>query len=80
MWGCVCGATYPHRSIAFHPEERMLVSGSEDGTIRLWDTITAECLRVLTVDRPYEAMNISGVTGLADAQTETLRVLGAIEC
>ena len=69
-----------NRSIAFHPEGRMLVSGSEDGTIRLWDTITAECLRILTVDRPYEDLNISGVTGLADAQTETLRVLGAIEC
>ena len=58
----------------------MLVSSSEDGTIRLWDSSTGECLRILMVDRPYEAMNISGVMGLTDAQKETLRILGAIEC
>jgi WD40 repeat protein len=74
------GHTSPIYSVAFDPEGRMLVSSSEDGTIRLWDSHTGECLRILTVDRPYEAMNISGVTGLTDAQKETLRVLGAIEC
>ena len=57
----------------------MLVSSSEDGTIRIWDNHRGECLRILTVDRSYEAMNISGVTGLTDAQKETLRLLGAIE-
>ena len=74
------GHTSPIRSITFDPEGRMLVSSSEDGTIRLWDSSTGECLRILMVDRPYEAMNISGVTGLTDAQKETLRILGAIEC
>ena len=74
------GHTSPIRSVAFDPEGRMLVSSSEDGTIRLWDSYTGECLRVLTVERPYEGMNISGVTGLTDAQKVTLRVLGAIEC
>lgn len=57
----------------------MLVSGSEDGPIRLWDSCKAECFRILTVERPYEGMNILGVTGLTDAQKETLRVLSAIE-
>lgn len=74
------GHTSPIRSITFAPEGRMLVSGSEDGTIRLWDSRTGECLKVLSALSPYEGMNISGVTGLTDAQTETLRVLGAIEC
>jgi len=50
---------------------RMLVSSSEDGNSSL-DSCKGECLRVLTVERPYEGMNISGVTGLTDAQKETL--------
>lgn len=73
------GHTSPIRSVAFDPEGRWIVSSSEDGTIRLWDSGIGECLRVLTVERPYEGMNILGVTGLTDAQKETLRVLGAIE-
>jgi WD40 repeat protein len=73
------GHTHPIRSIAFDPEGRLLVSGSEDGTIRLWDNSSGKCLRILTTDRPYEGMNISGVTGLTDAQKETLWILGAIE-
>jgi WD40 repeat protein len=73
------GHTSSIRSVAFDPEGRMLVSSSEDGTIRLWDSSTGECLKILTIDRPYEGMNISGVTGLTDAQKETLRILGAIE-
>ena len=60
------------------PDGRMLVNSSENATIRLWDSPTSECLRVLSVERPYEGMNISGVTGLTDAQTEALQVLGAI--
>jgi WD40 repeat protein len=74
------GHTCPIRSVTFDPEGRILVSGSEDGTIRLWDIDSGDCLQILTVDAPYEGMNISGVTGLTDAQKETLRVLGAIEC
>jgi WD40 repeat protein len=73
------GHTSLIRSVTFDPEGRMLVSSSEDGTIRVWDSSTGNCLRVLKVDRPYEGMNISGVTGLTNTQKETLRVLGAIE-
>jgi WD40 repeat protein len=73
------GHTGQIRSVTFDPEGRMLVSSSEDGTIRLWDANTGDCLRILKVDAPYEGMNISGVTGLTNAQKETLRVLGATE-
>jgi hypothetical protein len=50
-----------------------------DGTIKLWDIHTGECLRTLRPPRPYEGMNITGATGLTDAQRETLKQLGAIE-
>jgi WD40 repeat protein len=72
------GHTSPLRSVAFDLEGRWIVSSGDDGTIRLWDSTTGDCVRVLTVERPYEGMNISGVTGLTDCQKETLRVLGAI--
>lgn len=74
------GHTSPIRSATFALEGQMLVSSSKDGTIRLWNSPTDECMRVVTVDRPYEGMNISGVKGLTEAQTEALRVLGAIAC
>ncbi|MBD2000275.1 AAA family ATPase [Leptolyngbya sp. FACHB-541] len=65
-------------SVAFSPNGRWLASGSQDETIRLWDLETGTCLNLLKADRPYERMNIAGVTGLTEAQTATLRVLGAI--
>jgi WD40 repeat protein len=46
----------------------MLASGSEDGTIRLWDTEKYECLQTLRGLRPYEGMNITNVKGLTEAQ------------
>jgi hypothetical protein len=33
----------------------------------------------LRCDRPYERMNISGVTGITEAQKASLKTLGAIE-
>mgnify|MGYP005840425829 CR=1 FL=1 len=37
-----------------------------------------ECVKTLRVPRPYEGMNITGVTGLTDAQKSTLEMLGAV--
>ena len=59
-------------SVAVSAEKRFLASSGEDTTIKIWDTQIG--------DRPLEGMNILGVTGLTDAQTETLRVLSASEC
>ncbi|PSB28591.1 NB-ARC domain-containing protein [Chlorogloea sp. CCALA 695] len=65
--------------VAFAPEGKMLVSSSKDGTICLWDSFTGNCLKVLSVERPYAEANISGVTGLTDAQKKMLRLASAIQ-
>lgn len=66
------------RSLAFNPKGDCLASVSEDETIKLWDVETGECLKTLRCDRPYEGMNITGASGLTDAQKATLQILGAI--
>jgi WD40 repeat protein len=67
------------RSLTFSPDGRRLASGGEDGTIVVWDVLSETRQMVLQPDRPYERMNITGVTGLTDAQRETLKQLGAME-
>lgn len=64
-------------SIAFSPDGETLASCSIDGTIRLWEVETGKCLTILTVDRPYEGLNITGVTGISEAEKATLCALGA---
>jgi len=66
-------------AVAFSPVSQNLASSSQDGTIRLWDINTGKCLKVLRVSKPYEGMNITGVTGLTDTQKSTLKALGAVE-
>jgi WD40 repeat protein len=64
--------------VIFSCDGQIVLSGSLDGTIKLWDVKTGHCIRTLTVDRLYEGMNIQGATGLTTAQKVTLKALGAI--
>lgn len=66
-------------SVLFSPQGQILVSGSHDETIQLWDIKTGDCRQTLRVMRLYESMNITGCTGLTEAQRMTLKVLGAVE-
>ncbi len=66
-------------SLAWCPDKKTLASSSADETIKLWDVETGECLKTLRSYRPYEGMNITGVTGLTQAQKATLKALGAVE-
>ena len=57
----------------------LLASSSLDETIKIWQVEMGECLKTLRAERPYEGMNITGVTGLTEAQKATLKTLGAVE-
>jgi WD40 repeat protein len=75
----LCGHTSRIWSVEFQHDGAVLVSGGDDSTIRIWDIHTGECIRTLRPPRPYEGMNITGATGLTEAQRETLKQLGAVE-
>jgi WD40 repeat protein/transcriptional regulator with XRE-family HTH domain len=71
------GHTSEIYSVSFSPDGQIVASGCADHTARLWDASTGECLKILRAPGLYEGMNITGVTGLSEAQKATLIALGA---
>jgi WD40 repeat protein len=69
----------PVLSVAFSPDGKTLATASADETIKLWEVQTGACLKTLRSERPYEGMNITGATGLTEAQRTALKALGAVE-
>jgi WD40 repeat protein len=65
-------------SVAFHPQTSEVFSSAQEGTIKRWDALTGECLQTIQEDKPYDQMNIEGITGLTEAQKSSLITLGAI--
>ena len=65
-------------SVAWSGDGESLASGSYDNKIKIWNPDTGECLQTLD-NRTYAGTNITGVTGLTEAQRATLLALGAVE-
>jgi WD40 repeat protein len=65
-------------SVAFHPQTLEVFSAAQEGTIKRWDVATGQCLQTFQEDKPYDQMNIEGITGLTEAQKSSLKTLGAI--
>lgn len=57
----------------------VVASGGFDGTVRVWESSTGTLLRILRPERRYERLNITGLTGITEAQRAALLALGAIE-
>ena len=67
------------RGVALSTDGHTVASGGLDETVRLWDARLGTCLHILRTARPYEGMDITGLTGVTAAQRGALLSLGAVD-
>ena len=63
---------------AFSPNSKLLATGGDE-TIKLWHVPAGDCAQTLHIPGPYHGMNITGVTGISEAQRVALKALGAVD-
>ncbi len=72
-------ATRLVRAVAFCPKGQLLAGSNQGEAVHLWDVQTGQWVDSLRAPKPYERMNITGATGLSEAQRVSLKALGAID-
>jgi hypothetical protein len=70
------GHTADVHSLSVSPDGRVFLSGSKDGTVRLWDLATGRELLTLTTDASRRSWAVASPEGLFDATEPGRRLLG----
>ncbi|MEO1210520.1 MAG: NB-ARC domain-containing protein [Cyanobacteria bacterium J06638_20] len=74
----LAGQVQSIQAMAWSSCGRWLASGHADGSVILWDRQQDNNSTLLTPERLYEGMNITGVMGISDAQRDALMLFGAV--
>jgi WD40 repeat protein/transcriptional regulator with XRE-family HTH domain len=65
-------------AVGLSGDGKLVASGGGDGIVQVWEAPSGEHRRALRAERCYERMDITGLTGVTEAQREALQALGAV--
>lgn len=66
-------------ALSVNPIGHTVASCDDDGVIRLWGLELGELRQTLRRDRPYERLDITGLSGITEAQRASLLAQGAVD-